>query len=346
MLTDYRNMIWKEVSSHLQDSVYPVQFQIEEKYKSEAAKHWKMVRDYPERMGKYIRPILLMLTAEAMGLEKDKVKGIAAAMELSEEWILVHDDFEDDSMLRRGKPTLHRIYGPQLAINAGDALHVAMWGCLYEGTRNFEEEIADKIYREFVTMLTRTALGQTVEITWTQENKFGFNDKDWLFIADSKTSYYTIAGPMRLGAMAAGATEKQLDIITELGINLGRCFQLRDDVLDVCGDFEGLKETGNDIYEGKRTVILGHLLRSIKASDRVRLENILSKNRDGKKPGEVAWVIKKMNECGCIEYANKMSEAFGKKSVEIYETEMDFIKEEPYRSYLAQVIKFILERDH
>src|SRR3989344_3960571 len=89
--------------------------------------HWKAVRDYPDRQGKYIRPTLVLLMCEMLGGDSEKALLTAAAMQTSEDWILNHDDIQDKSEERRGKPTLHRIYGLNIALNAGDASHMIMW---------------------------------------------------------------------------------------------------------------------------------------------------------------------------------------------------------------------------
>ncbi len=275
-----------------------------------------------------------------MGIQITKTLLPAAAMQLSEEWILAHDDIMDDSLSRRGKPTLHRMYGTEQAVNAGDALQIIMWKMLSDYSNQ-------NLINEFYIMLARTTIGQTIEAKWTKDNKTDFTDTDWFFVADSKTSYYTIAGPMRLGAIIAKATPKQLNTIANFGIYLGRCFQLVDDILDLTSDFAGLKkQIGNDIYEGKRTVILGHLLRTTSSSDKKRLVQILSKTRDQKTPTEVKWILERMHHYGSIEYAKKLASFLKEKAYSIFKTDLKFLSKQPYRGYLETLITFVLERDH
>ena len=220
-----KKLIWPEIQKYLKDPVYPTQFRIPYKYKKEVDLYWKINRVYPERKGKYLRPTLVLLIAEALGAERKKALKTAAAMQLSEEWILIHDDIEDNSEKRRGKLTLHKIYGNELAINAGDVLQIIMWKIL-------NDQNSPKISEEFYKMLLRTTLGQGVEQIWTNRKAKRISEGQYFFIADSKSAYYSIAGPMRLGAIAAGATPDQMDKITDFGLYLGRCFQLIDDILD------------------------------------------------------------------------------------------------------------------
>jgi geranylgeranyl diphosphate synthase type II len=182
-------------------------------------------------------------------------------MQMSEDWILIHDDWEDGSLERRGKPALHHLVSSEIAINAGDTLHECMHRVLCENFRLLDVDLARKVQHEFFLMLGRTTFGQYAEIKWTQDNKDDMTEEDVLFTVSGKTVYYTIAGPLRLGALLAGATDEQLQRIYKFSYPLGLCFQIRDDVLDLTGDFEGQKKQKlNDIFEGKRTLILLHLL--------------------------------------------------------------------------------------
>ena len=251
ILTQNINILWPEIEKYL-DLIknYPEFCKIKPQYQPLLDLHFQMVSDYPQRKGKYLRPTLLMLTAQSLGFDLNKSLPTAAAMQISEDWILGHDDIEDQSLERRGQPAIQKVYGNELAINAGDALHVLMWQVLSKNFLTLDKNIAQKIQDEFFLMLNRTILGQTIEIKWTQENRFDLSEEDVLLILESKTGYYTIAGPMRLGAILAGATEDQLNSIYKFGIMLGRSFQIVDDLLDLTSDFGGLKkQQGNDIYD-------------------------------------------------------------------------------------------------
>jgi len=200
---------------------------------------------------------------------------------------------------------------------------------------------------EFYQMLTKTCLGQTAEIKWTQENKEKFNDKDIFFILDGKTVYYSIAGPMRLGAILAGANKKQLELIYEFAQPLGYCFQIRDDLLDLTSDFAGFKkQKGNDIYEGKRTIMLSHLLRTIKGQEKKKLLQIMKKTRDNKTKEEVNWTLKIMKKYGSLEYGEKLAAKLAKQAKGIFEEKLDFLSHQPARSQLIAGIDFVLKRKY
>lgn len=341
ILSQYKEQLYPVIKQYVDDITHlPKYCSIPQKYTDIIDFHHQMVSDYPSRKGKYLRPSLVFLTAQSMGGSVKSATLPAAAMQVSEEWILIHDDFEDNSLERRGQPALHRIFGSELAVNAGDSLQVVMWRIILDIGR---PDISDEFYR----LLVRTTLGQTIDIKWTQNNILDLTDEDVLLILESKTGYYTIAGPMRLGAITANANEQQLDLIYQFGKQLGYAFQITDDILDLTSDFSGLKKQQfNDIYEGKRTIMLAHLWRSASSTDRKSIYRIMQKTRSHKTAPDVATIIRLMEKYQSIQYARQLAISFATSAKKIFDTKMDFIKVEPYRSQIKLAIDFIINRDH
>lgn len=348
ILKQNRDLVWPEIKHYLdQFSSYPEFCRIHDKYQDMSRFHHRIVSEYPSRQGKYLRPALVLLTAQSMGFYVNKAIKTAAAMQVSEDWILNHDDVEDDSLFRRGLPALHRQYSKELAINAGDGLHILMWKILSDNRPLIGDDLTFAIIDEFYTMLNRTVLGQTVEIKWFQDNRTDLSLQDVLFILESKTGYYTIAGPMRLGAILAGATPSQLDSIYRFGVKLGSAFQIRDDLLDLTSTFSGQKDqVGNDIYEGKRTVILVHLLKNASSHNQNKIKEILAKTRNQKTPTDVAYIIDQMRQVGSLEYATSLAAKFASECQEIFQKDLGFLSQQPYRDQLYAGIQFIVNRDH
>jgi geranylgeranyl diphosphate synthase type II len=313
------------------------------RYKSLFDEHWDIITDYPSRRGKYLRPALVMLMAEAMSGSSEMAVYTATAMQMSEDWILIHDDWEDGSLERRGKPALHRLVSSEISVNAGDTLHECMHRVLSENFRLLDVSLARRVQHEFFLMLGRTTFGQYAEIKWTQDNKQDMTDEDVLFTVSGKTVYYTVAGPLRLGAILAGATDEQLQRIYAFSYPLGLCFQIRDDVLDLTGDFEGQKKQSlNDIYEGKRTLILLHLLHHCTDEERQRVETILGKPREEKKPEEVQYIRNLMDTYGSIRFAESRAEEYARQALDLLST-IDFIQD-TYRPLFREMVDFILRR--
>jgi len=348
ILNKNKAILWPEIERYL-DSIrnFPDFCKIDQKYQDLVDYHFKMVSDYPQRKGKYLRPALLLLTAQAMGFDLKKSIPTAAAMQISEDWILNHDDIEDKSLDRRGLPTLYRIYGVDLAINAGDALHLLMWQVLSKNFSILDIKTTEKIYQEFFSMLNRTLFGQGIELKWSVENRFDLSEEDNFLILESKTGFYTIAGPMRLGAILAGATDQQLELIYKFGVLLGRSFQIVDDLLDLTSDFAGQKkQQGNDIYEGKKTIMLIHLLKNASSDDLIKLKEILNKTGDKKSPDEVAWVIEKITEYGSLDHGRALAKQFATEAQTIFDNDLKFLSAEPFRSELQSIFDFIITRTH
>lgn len=348
VLNYYRNLLWPYLETNLnQIKDYPEFCCLSSKYQSILDFHFTMVSDYPRRKGKYLRPTLLMLTAQSLGFDLNKSLPTAAAMQISEDWILNHDDIEDQSEERRGLPAIQKIYGDHLALNAGDALHILMWQVLSQNFSLLDKNIAEQIHQEFFTMLNRTILGQTIEIKWIEDHRYDLKIDDVLLIAESKTCYYTISGPMRLGAILAGASKNQLNSIYKFGLSLGKSFQIIDDLLDLTSDFSGQKkQQGNDIYEGKRTIILIHLLENIDSQNKIKLIEILNKPRTEKTAAEVAWVIDQIKTYGSLDFARQLADDYSRQARQIFDNELTFLSNEPFRSHLSACIDFITTRDH
>lgn len=348
LLKEYRDLVWPLIANHLPSLTnFDGYCRPDVRYQSLLDFHSDMVSVYPRRMGKYFRPSMLILTGEALGAERDVLTNTAAAQQLSEEWILIHDDIEDDSQERRGDRALHHIYTKELAVNAGDAIHVFMWTMLQRNHQILGPTLSAQIMAEFTRMLNRTVLGQTIEIKWTQENKGDLTDEDILLILEGKTGYYTVAGPMRLGAIIAGASVEQLDKIYSFGKLTGYLFQIKDDLLDLTSDFQGLKkQKGNDILEGKRTIMLAHLMRKISGADSATLNQILDKDRYHKTPEEVDWVITMMDKYGSFDHAHNLMKRFASQAHEYFTNELSFLSHRPARDYIEYLPEFLLNRDH
>ncbi len=210
-----------------------------------------VMRDYIDRQGSYRRPGLVMLTGKLFGASTEELLLPAAAQQLSEDWILMQDDAEDDSELRRGKPAAQRLYGWVHAMNATNIGQMAMWRMLKDYMRKVGPEKGNRMYEKFYNMLEYTVEGQHIENTFIHYTKDIKNADEALYyrIADSKTCFYTVYGPMQIGAIAAGQGEEVLKALEDIGRPAGVAFQIADDVLDMVADEKlfGKKNFG-DLY--------------------------------------------------------------------------------------------------
>ena len=287
-IAEHRSAIRQELFNYLKD---PKSLNEKERQFKD---HYEMLYDSPSRGGKYVRPGLVLCTTLACGGAISDALITAAAMELSEDWILIHDDIEDKSLQRRGKPALHKIYGNELAINAGDALHILMWRILLDNSKNHPPELTLKLFYEMNDFLNVTCAGQFLELNYVKSGQ-QIKAEQYYEIIDRKTCWYTIIGPMRLGALHAQAKQQILDSLIEFGLPFGRAFQIHDDWLNIYSTKTG-KEVGGDILEGKRTLLLVHLLDKCSPSENKRINEIYQLEREQKNDDMVQEIIELMNK--------------------------------------------------
>ncbi|GHG00133.1 geranylgeranyl diphosphate synthetase [Deinococcus piscis] len=267
---------------------------------------YDMLRDYPERGGKGLRSELLLLSARAHGLAEgspgwERALWLAAALELFQNWVLIHDDIVDDSDERRGAPALHKLHGVSLALNTGDALHAYMWAAVQRAG-------LEGGFREFLSMIHRTAEGQHLDVSWVEHGEWHLTPDDYLDMVRLKTGFYTIVTPLRLGALAAG--QPPHPDFEPAGLALGAAFQIRDDVLNLTGDPAKYgKEIGGDLLEGKRTLVVLHWLQHAHETRRHIFLDQMRQSRTDKDPAIISDLLGWLLESDSIEYAQQFAGA-------------------------------------
>ena len=277
---------------------------------------YKMMRDYPARPAKGMRPFLCVTACQAAGGKEDDALLTAACIELFQNWILIHDDIEDGSELRRGEPALHRKYDEALALNTGDALHARTWEALLLNRKRLGLEKTFAVMEEFSRMVNQTTEGQHMELDWVLARRWDLGVKDYYEMCTRKTSWYTVASPCRLGAIVAGAGADVLNGLKDFGVNLGIAFQIQDDALNLVGDQKKYgKAKSDDILEGKRTLILLHLLSVASQSERDRVVSIMNKPRDSKTAEDVSFVLSMVDKHDAIGFARKRAHELLKESL-------------------------------
>jgi geranylgeranyl diphosphate synthase type II len=267
---------------------------------------YTMMRDYPSRQAKGMRPFLCVTACRAAGGTEDDAILTAACIELFQNWILIHDDIEDGSELRRGEPALHRKYSEALALNAGDALHARTWEALLKNKERLGLPRTFAVMDEFSRMVNQTTEGQHMELGWVVGKRWDLSERDYYEMCTRKTSWYTVASPCRLGAIVAGARTPVLSDLKKFGISLGIAFQIQDDALNLVGDQKKYgKVKSDDILEGKRTLILLHLLASANGSERDKVISIMNKARNAKSPNDVSFVLSMIDKYDAVGFARK-----------------------------------------
>ncbi len=202
--------------------------------------------------GKRIRPMLVLLACEACGGEAQQALPAAAAVELLHNFSLIHDDIEDGDELRRGRPTLWKLWGVPQAINAGDAMfaqaHMAM-GRLADVGVPAEQVV--RALRTFDAMSVHLTIGQHLDMGF--EQRADVTAADYMAMIAGKTAALTRAC-CEIGAIVAGADDARVVALGEFGRGLGLSFQLQDDVLGIWGDPAKTGKQDSDLAHGKKTL--------------------------------------------------------------------------------------------
>jgi geranylgeranyl diphosphate synthase type II len=302
-----------------------------------------LLADYPARGGKGLRPALLLGTCQAFGGTEQDAWSAALAIELLHNAFLVHDDIEDGSELRRGEPTLHRRWGVPAAINAGDALAVAAVRPIHDDTLR-SSELRRSLLDEWFRMAGNTVSGQATELAWRADADLRLEPDDYLDLILRKTCWYTTIFPLRAGAMVATRNTVPLEELTRFGFLLGAAFQIRDDLLDATSGGGHGKDALGDLWEGKRTLMLVHLMAEAPAADRADLRAYLEQDRSGRSVDQVRAVRDMMDRAGSIAFAQEFGRGIAAAAADAFEVAFASVPAGPHRAFLADLVPYMLAR--
>jgi geranylgeranyl diphosphate synthase type I len=321
ILEQYKEDVEAELERHLPRNGEPQEFY---------ASVWELL----DRGGKRFRPALTFLACKCIKGSKDEALAAAAAVELLHNMTLVHDDIEDESELRRGKPCIHRIYGIPVAINAGDAMLIKV----------FEIANSAQIPQERRLALVEHVARRAYEITWGQAFEFSmwkrkeFTEEDVIRLLRHKTGALTRLS-VESGAISGGGSQEQLEALGEFGETIGVAFQIVDDILNVAGDVKEYgKEIGGDIREGKKTVMAAHLIRTADLPNKKAFMRLLGKSKITK--SEVRRAIGLYEKFGSIEYAKAQADVYLQSAMK----SLDRLSASDAKDDLATVGKFLVSR--
>jgi geranylgeranyl diphosphate synthase type I len=255
---------------------------------------------------------------------------------------LIVDDVEDQGELRRGKPCLHRIFGVDIALNAGNFLYFLPIYIFEKNKRKLEKEVYLKAIETYLEEMEKLHVGQGTDIFWHKGKQKKISEKEYFQMCAFKTGCMS-----RLAAkLAAIFAKKEKDIVEKIGEftqNIGIAFQIQDDILDVeltGGEREKFgKSFGNDIKEGKRSLMVIYTLKKANKRDRERLMEILDKKEKNKK--EILEAISILQKYNSIEYARKKAEEIVRESWK--KVDEIFIKRKA-KEMLKELVQFLIER--
>ena len=302
---------------------------------------YKPIGEYISRGGKRIRPIILYLSARASNPPNDldstmeNYINVSAIIEMFHNFTLIHDDIEDDSKLRRGKPTLHISHTLPVAINMGDALYTLVFNRLAD---IMDAHQFDRIFPMIVEGFQDVVNGQGTELEWYRMKKVDISEEEYFKMIEGKTASL-ISLSCRLGAVLSDNDIYKGDLAT-FGRSIGISFQIQDDILNLTGDVKHYKkEIGGDITEGKRTLMTAYAFKHISDTKKQRLKQILLSHTNDQ--NVIHEAIEIITQSGAIDYARKISEGYIDTAFE----SLNKLHDSKYKSLLHDVAEFFINRN-
>jgi geranylgeranyl diphosphate synthase, type I len=271
--------------------------------------------DMLDRGGKRWRPAFFLLICEALGNDSDYCLDFSIIPEVIHNGTLVVDDIEDASELRRGKPCTYKIFQIDVAVNAGNAMYYLPLLPLMTQNENLASETQRDIYEVYVQEMINLSLGQAMDIAWHKgiANADQLREEDYLQMCAYKTG--TLARmAAKMAAVLSGANKPLVEKLGRLAESIGVAFQMQDDILDLTGvDFAKKKGgVGQDITEGKRSLMVINTLGKANSTDRKRLIQILNMHATEQALRNEAIAL--MQKYGAIEHVRQTAEQMVEES--------------------------------
>ncbi|ELZ00413.1 polyprenyl synthetase family protein [Natrialba asiatica] len=262
--------------------------------------------DLLDRGGKRWRAVLFLVFIEGFGEDPMAYLPYACIPEILHNGTIIVDDVEDGATKRRGEPALHHIYGRDVALNAGNALYFLPLKILTEDPGNLPAEQRLAAYEMLMDELNRTHLGQGMDICWHNEREVRITPAEYLEMCACKTGCLgrIVA---RLAAIITDQPERVERAAATYAELTAVAFQIGDDILDVenslgrAGEFG--KEFGNDVREGKKTLLVIHAIEESPPETATRLQEILEAETNT--DDEIAEALSIIEGAGSIEYARE-----------------------------------------
>lgn len=253
-LQDYSNIFLPAIEDELRQAMGKIRISGADELHDMLSYHmgWEGEGAGPEATGKRIRPILVLLTTASSGGHWRNALPAAAAVELIHNFSLIHDDIEDNSPLRRGRPTVWKRWGIAQALNAGDA----MFTLAYRAALRLQETIspacalqASQILQDTCIQLTQ---GQYLDIAYEAKADMSL-EAYWSMIAGKTAALLSACA--ELGALAAEAEDFIRSAYRQFGFSLGLAFQIQDDLLGIWGEAGRIgKSVESDLVSGKKSL--------------------------------------------------------------------------------------------
>lgn len=311
------------------------------------------IRRFIAAGGKRVRPAFAYAAyISSGGRSLEAILYASASLELLHAFALIHDDIIDNSDLRRGKPSVHKVFeyfhkrrglkgdgknfGLSSAILAGD-LAITFADELLN-TAPFPAERIRRAKQYYDLMKKQVIYGQYLDVLVPLKKEV--TEKDVLTIIEYKTAKYTVERPLHIGAALAGAEEDDFKIFSSYGIPLGQSFQMQDDIMGTFSNAEKIgKPVDSDIKEGKQTMLVVKAYEFSKKEERKFLDNVMGNNKASDK--DIEGVREIIRNSGALTYCQELSNILIKRA----KKSMEKVRfEEEGKKFLLEAADYLLTR--
>lgn len=270
--------------------------------------------------GKRVRGYLIKLGAMLFGKNDDAYIDLAAAIEIFQTAILIHDDIIDEAQKRRGMQTINSKYpghiGISKAICIGDLGFFISYRII--NNANISKELKEEIVKVYSKTLHNTVNGEIVDVELPLKSLSYHKSMSEKVIYDiyvNKTAWYTIIGPVLIGASSAGVKEEDKEKLIKMGTYLGIAFQIKDDLLGIYSDSNKMGKTLNDIKEGKQTIIYKYAIDHANADELKEIEKYYGNPLVTKE--ECMKIAKLFEKIGAKKNACDLAEEYTNKGIDV-----------------------------
>ena len=279
--------------------------------------------------GKRIRPVLVLLLANAYGYKGTGHHELAAVVEFIHTATLLHDDVVDESDMRRGRQTANAMFGNAASVLVGDYLY----------SRSFEMMTAldeMRVMRILSRATTVIAEGEVLQLLNMHDPDV--SQESYLRVIRSKTAKLFEAAA-QLGALVAGADDARIEAAGEYGRSLGTAFQLIDDVLDYAGDATEIgKNVGDDLREGKPTLPLIYVMENGTPEQRELIRSCIEQGDET----HFDAVLAAVSSSGALDFTRRQAEAAARRAADAIAD----LPDNEYKAALLQLCSFAVDRNH
>jgi geranylgeranyl diphosphate synthase, type I len=303
--------------------------------KKKPATLYEASQHLPFAGGKRIRPFLTMISCESVSGDTQKALPFAAGLELMHNFTLVHDDIMDHSLLRRNLPAVHVKFGEPTAILAGDLLFAKSFEAVLGTSVDFSTY--KQLQQDFINCVIAICEGQQLDMEFEQQKTV--SEQEYLDMISKKTgALFELSG--KGGGLIGGGNPQEVAALKTYGMALGLAFQIWDDYLDMSSTATTLgKDIGNDIRNGKKTLIAVHSLVHSTGKEKKLLDDIFG-NRSASEH-DVRKVYDLFRELGSVEYAQQRALHY----VNLAKDAITILRPSDAKELLHQLIDYTIQRE-